>query len=123
MKLVKALTIGLSLFYAVVVSAADTGLKTFILAEKKSGNLSSVVAETKVKLKKAGFEIAGEYSPYETATILIITNDFLKANAAKSDFGAFGAAQRVTITKAKDKIQVAYTNPVYMANIYHLKND
>ena len=42
---------------------------------------------TKQKLGAAGFEVVGEYSPYDGASIVIVTNDALKANAAASEFG------------------------------------
>ena len=123
MKLIKILMIGASLFYAASGVAAGAKLKTYILAEKKAGDVAAIVAETKSKLSKAGFEVVGEYSPYETATILVVTNDALKANAANSEFGAFGAAQRVTITKADNEVQIAFTNPTYMSHAYRMKSD
>lgn len=115
--------LGASLFYAASSIAADAKLKTFILAEQKAGDVAAITAATKAKLSNAGFDVVGEYSPYDTATILIVTNDTLKANAANSDFGAFGAAQRVTITKADNEVQVAFTNPTYMSHIYRMKSD
>jgi hypothetical protein len=123
MKLVKYLLLGISLMYAFSVMAADKEFKTFIMAEKKAGDVAAIVAETKAKLTKAGFEVVGEYSPYDTATILIVTNEALKANASSSDFGAFGAAQRVTITKAGNEVQVAFTNPTYMSHVYRMSGD
>ena len=123
MKLIKFLMLGVSFFYAASGIAADTKLKTYILAEKKAGDVATVTAATKAKLSKAGFEIVGEYSPYDTATILIVTNDTLKTNAADSEFGAYGAAQRVTITKASNEVQVAFTNPTYMSHAYRMKGD
>ena len=124
MKLVKLLMVGASLFYAATGVAADaTKLKTYILAEKKAGDVATVTTATKAKLSTAGFEVVGEYSPYDTATILIVTNDALKTNAANSDFGAFGAAQRVTITKSGNEVQVAFTNPTYMSHAYRMKDD
>lgn len=115
----------LGVFLLVVSQAAnaETLHKTFVLADIKSGDITTVISETKSKLASAGFEIVGEYSPYSNATIIIVTNDTLKKNAANSDFGAFGAAQRVTVTKVKDQVQVAFTNPVYMANVYRMKSD
>ena len=123
MKLIKSLMIGASLFYAASGIAADAKLMTYILAEKKAGDVATVTAATKAKLSKAGFEIVGEYSPYDTATILIVTNSDLKTNAAKSDFGAFGAAQRVSITKEGGEVQLAFTNPTYMSHAYRMKGD
>jgi hypothetical protein len=52
-----------------------------------------------------------------------VTSPALKAAAAKSDFGAYGAGQRVSITKVNGEVQVAYTNPVYMANAYRMTTD
>lgn len=114
---------GLLLFSITQSISAETLHKTYILAETKAGDAATAVSETKSKLANAGFEIVGEYSPYPNATIIIITNDTLKNNAAASDFGAFGAAQRVTVTKVKDQIQISFTNPVYMANAYRMKSD
>ena len=123
MKLLKLLMVGASLFYAAAGIAADAKIKTYVLAEKTKGDVATVAEATKAKLTKAGFEVVGTYSPYSTATILIVTNAELKANAKNSETGAYGAAQRVTITKAEGEIQVAFTNPTYMAHIYRMKGD
>jgi len=78
MKLIKLIIVTVSFFYAVTGIAADAKLKTFILAEIKAGDVATITTATKAKLSKAGFEIVGEYSPYSTATILIVTNKALK---------------------------------------------
>ena len=114
---------GLAIFASSQLLAAETLYKTFILASTTSGDISPIVAQTREKLTAAGFEIVGEYSPYADTTIIVVTNDALKQNAAGSDYGAFGAIQRVTVTKAKDQVQVAFTNPVYMAHAYRMKSD
>jgi hypothetical protein len=100
---------------------AEEMLKPFILASVGKGDVNTTVTDVKTKLTAAGFEIAGEYSPYQDAHIVIVTSDALKQAAAKSEFGGYGAGQRVSVTKVKDEIQVAYTNPVYMANAYRMK--
>ena len=103
---------------------AETLLKPYILVSQQAGaDAAAVMQETRQKLTNAGFTIAGEYSPYPGASIIVITNDALKQNAAATDFGGFGAALRVTVTKVKDEVQVAFTNPVYMANAYRMKSD
>ncbi|MGD8567116.1 MAG: hypothetical protein PVJ39_03350 [Gammaproteobacteria bacterium] len=120
----RRIAIAVLLLFSIAVQAnAETLLKPYILAATTSGDIASVVSDTKGKLTAAGFEVVGEYSPYPDAAIIAVTNDALKNNAAASDFGAFGAAQRVTVTKVKDQIQVAFTNPVYMANAYRMKSD
>ncbi len=118
------------LILAVAVLAAPAGasdssehkMKPFVLASSAAGDMKAVVAEVTGKLKGAGFEIVGSYSPYPTATIIVVTNDALKAAVAKSKFGGYGAAQRVSVTAIKGKIQVAYTNPTYMASAYRMKD-
>ena len=104
--------------------AADTYYKPFVLASVDSNtDMAAVVASVQKKLTDNGFDVVGNYSPYDGATILIVTNASLKQNAAASDFGAFGAIERVAVTKAKDGMQISYTNPIYMANAYRMKSD
>jgi hypothetical protein len=82
-----------------------------------------VSAEVKSKVTAGGFEVVGEYSPYAGANIIIVTNEHQKAEAAKSDFGAYGAMTRISVTKNGDSTEVAYTNPTYMAAAYRMAND
>jgi hypothetical protein len=103
--------------------AEDEMLKPFVLASTGPGVVAAKTEAAKTALTANGFTIVGTYSPYPAAMILIVTNDELKKNAAESEHGGFGAAQRVAITKVKNEIQVSYTNPVYMANAYRMKGD
>lgn len=96
-------------------------LKPFILGSKTSGAIEVVAETAKSSLLNNGFEILAVYKPYNNALIMIVTNDELKQNAANSELGGFGAAQRVALTKVGNEIQVSYTNPVYMANVYRMK--
>jgi hypothetical protein len=105
------------------MAADEVVMKPFVLASKGPGAMEAKVASTKAALVANGFTIAGTYSPYPSATILIVTSDDLKNNAAASEHGAYGAAQRVAITKTQSDIQVSYTNPVYMANVYRMNGD
>lgn len=102
---------------------AEDKMKPFVLASQATGTLEAAVADSNAKLTAAGFEVVGTYSPYPTATILIVTNDALKTAAAQSAFGAYGIAQRVSITELNGEIQVAYTNPTYMASAYRMVSD
>lgn len=109
------------------VQAAEK-FKPFVLASQGSGDFDAKVRETKDALSAAGFEIIGEYTPYEDtfvdkAHVIIVTNDELKKTAAMSEYGGFAAPWRVAVTKVGDNIQVAYANPVYIANAYRLKTD
>lgn len=103
--------------------ADDALLKPFVLASKGPGTMAEKIAATKTALAANGFTLAGEYAPYPDADVLVVTSDELKKNAAQSEHGGFGAIQRVALTKVGDDIQVSYTNPVYMANVYRMKGD
>jgi hypothetical protein len=103
--------------------AADALLKPFVLASKSAGTIVEKTAQVKTALIGAGFTIAGEYAPYTGSQIIIVTNDELKSNAAASEFGGYGAIQRVAITEAGKEVQVSYTNPIYMSNAYRMKGD
>ncbi len=98
-------------------------MKPHVLASQQAGNVADIVGKTRSSLQSAGFEVVGEYSPYKGLTVIIVTNDELKKNAGASKFGGFGAMQRVAVSQAKEQVQVAYTNPVYMANVYQMKGD
>ena len=102
---------------------ADEALMPFVLASTSSGEIASVTSDVKSKLTGSGFKIVGEYSPYDGAHIVVVTNNTMKAHAAKSDFGAYGAIARVSITKNGDVTEVAYTNPEYMAAAYRMAVD
>jgi hypothetical protein len=116
--------LGAVLTLAVAVAAqAEEKLKPFVLAYKASGDMAAVVAEVRQKLAAGGFEVVGSYSPYDTATIIAVTNEQLTQNAAKSKFGGYGAAQRVSVTNVNGELQVAYTNPTYMAHAYRMDGD
>ena len=103
--------------------ADDAILKPFVLASKGAGTVAEKTEQAKAALVASGFTVVGDYSPYTDAEILIVSSDELKKNAGESEHGGFGAIQRVAITKVKDEVQVSYTNPVYMANVYRMKGD
>ena len=112
-----------SMLLAASLASAEERLKPFTLASKAMGDVADVAAEVKGRLEAGGFEIAGAYSPYADARVIVVTNDALKQHAAKSEFGGYGAGMRVSITKVADEVQVAYTNPVYWANAYRMASD
>ncbi|MDD5471674.1 MAG: hypothetical protein PHP05_07145 [Sideroxydans sp.] len=108
---------------AVGAQAADVKLKPFVLASTSAGTVAEKSAQVKGALSAAGFTLVGEYAPFPTANIIIITNDALKQNAAASEHGGYGAVQRVSVTAAGKDVQVSYTNPVYMSYVYRMKGD
>ena len=113
------------LFFGIssAVMAQDAVLKPFVLASKGPGEVAQAVEAAKAKLTQNGFTIAGSYSPYPNATVIAVTNDEMRSTAAKSEHGGFGAAQRVSVTKVGNDVQVAYTNPVYMSHAYRMAGE
>jgi len=127
-KILQTGTFVISLMLLILASVpqamAEDILKPSVLASRATNaDYSTILNNTRSALEKAGFTIAGQYSPYKDATVIIVTNDELKRNAAASKNGGFGAAQRVSVTKVGEEVQVAYTNPVYMANVYQMKGN
>jgi len=121
--ILKGILLAATIFGMNAAMAEEAILKPFVLASKGAGTVAEKTEQTKAALTAAGFTVVGDYSPYADAEIVIVTNDELKKNAAESEHGGFGAIQRVSITKVKDEVQVSYTNPVYMANVYRMKGD
>lgn len=109
--------------FAVSAQAASKRLKPFVMADITTGDVATVQKQVEKKLTEGGFEVVGSYAPYANAAVIVFTNNELKQNAAKSDFGGYGAAQRVSITKVGNDLQVAYTNPTYMALVYRMASD
>lgn len=95
----------------------------YVLAAQESAQIADKVDGVKQALLSGGFEIAGEYSPYAGAHIVVVTNADLKKAAAASDFGGYGAGVRVALTQVNDQVQTAYTNPLYMQHIYRMKGE
>jgi hypothetical protein len=108
---------------ALGATAAEPRLKPFVLASRGPGDVEGAAQQARAKLASAGFTIAGSYAPYDGAIVLAVTSPELQAASAQQRFGAYAAAQRVTVTKIGDEVQLAYTNPVYMAAAYRMTSD
>ncbi len=108
---------------AVTTAAAEPRMKPFVLASRARGELTATVDDARAKLAAAGFVVAGSYAPYDDAIVLAVTSPELQVAAAQSRFGGFAAAQRVSVTKVGDEVQVAFTNPLYMSAAYRMTED
>lgn len=110
-----------AIFVAGTAAAAkDEALRPYVLATENPGVVAEVVAQTRAALTQAGFEIAGEYPLSEAAQVIVVTSDALRAAAAQTADGGYGAVLRVSVAQAGGAVQVAYTNPAWMANVYRL---
>jgi hypothetical protein len=124
LKVIKYIVLAIALcvqtvFCVQTVTAAEK-LKPYILSTSTFDSVTEATAKITAQLTQAGFQMAGQYSPYEGARVIGVTNDTLRSIAAKTQHGGFGAAIRVSITETPLGLQVAYVNPEYMAGIYRM---
>ncbi len=107
--------------------AQETLHRPFVHAYDTSDDMETAAAAVRAGLAAAGLTIAGEYSPYEGALVIAVTSEALQAAASATDYGAYGAVQRVSLTATgaggTAPVQVTYTNPVYMAHAYRMGGD
>ncbi len=122
-RLFRSMAVAAMLLGAGQSQADDEILKPFALGSKGPGTVQEKAAAATAALTSNGFTVVGSYTPYPAAQVIVVTSDELKSNAAQSEHGGFGAIERVSVTKVKDEVQVSYTNPVYMANVYRMKGD
>ena len=116
--------LGLVLLLASPVAIAADELKPFVLAATiDDKTLAEAGTEIEAKLRKADFEVIGQYSPYENTVILVFTSMELRELATRSKRGGYGAALRVSLTRNDNRIELAYTNPLYWANAYRMQAD
>ncbi len=131
MKMITASSpVKLALVFTLLVSAcpglarAQETLKPFVLASTvDSAQLAEVGAKVKSSLVDAGFDVIGEYAPYDAAMVMIVTSNALRELATRSERGGYGAALRVAVTRLDDRVEVTYTNPHYWANVYRMQAD
>lgn len=107
---------------SLVAQEADR-VRPFVLAETVSAPLDAKLQAVETALGEAGFSIAGEYAPYAGAHILIITDESLRKQASASPMGGYGAAIRVSLTERDGVVQVSYTDPQWMGNVYRMAGD
>ncbi len=118
------LQIGLMLLTWSLVDTALTAdnLRPFVAVPSTGSTLEEVVAGVKHKLEAGGIEILGQYAPYadDSAVIIGATTPELLAAAGARPYAGFGAVMRVAVTNNKGRLEVSYTNPVYMGYAYRI---
>ncbi len=103
-------------------ASANGGLKPFVLAAvSEGGDIAAVSAAARQHLTAAGFEIIGEYAPYDDTNLLVFTDAELRRLASRSERGGYGAVLRASVTSNQGRIELAYTNPHYWANAYRMQ--
>lgn len=104
-----------------VAAAEREQLKPFVLGSVQTGELETVLSSVKSALEAQGFQVVGEYVPYDNAHVVVVTSDELKRLAGADEGALFAVGQRVSVTKVGDQIQVAYVNPEYLFYAYRMK--
>jgi hypothetical protein len=104
-------------------AAAETTYQPFILASVSDSELTEQTAATVAALERSGFSVAGTHSPVEGANVIVVTSPELRAAAAQTPRGGYGAAQRISVTEREGKTEVAFVNPVYIQHAYRLEGD
>jgi hypothetical protein len=104
-------------------AAAETTYQPFVLASVNETGLDEQTGATVSALERAGFTIAGQYSLLEDSNVIVVTSPNLKAVAALSDRGGYGAGQRVSVSLRDGKTEVAFINPLYIQHAYRLDGD
>ena len=104
-------------------AAAATVYRPLVLASVNDQGLEAVIDNTVAALGDAGFTVAGQYRPLETAAVIVVTSDALKDIATASERGAYAAALRVSVSERDGKTEVAYINPLYLQHAYRLEAD
>ncbi len=122
MKIKSITTVAFALLVGLATVTAQAAQKylPFVLASNDASTIAEKLEGTKKALTDNGFEIAGEYSPYKGAHIIVVTNAELKKAAATNDRAGYVAAQRISLTEVGGKVQVSYTNPTYMSYAYRV---
>jgi len=114
----------LILFFFSSIAGAEADLKPYVLASVfEDRQISEISTEVSANLQSAGFEVIGQYSPYDDALILAFSSEELRSLASRSARGGYGAVMRASLTRNNDKIELAYTNPLYWANAYRMQVD
>ncbi len=103
--------------------ASAAALQPYVLAYSTDAALQAETDAVVGKLTGAGFEVIGQYSPYDGTVVIGVTSDALKQAAAATEMGGFAAAEHVALTSVNGAVQVSYLNPPYMAAAYRLKTD
>lgn len=102
---------------------ADTTYQPFVLASVSDSSLEEQTRQTVDALLRAGFDVAGQYAPFEGARLLVVTSPELLEIASGSDKGGYGAGQRISIAERDGKTEVAFVNPLYIQYAYRMEGD
>lgn len=116
------------LLYAVAaislsLPAAAAPLYPYAHARTTPGTVAEQLPQVKQSLVDAGFQVVGVYNPTQTSTVVAVTNSALRAAAATTEHGGFGAVSRVSLAQVAEGVEVSYTDPRYFGAATQLRGD
>ncbi len=95
--------------------------RPFVLGEASSTrSIDTISADVQSRLKKAGLEIVGQYTPYPGAVIFGVTSAELKKQSSQTKHGGFAAVMHVAVTATAEGHEISYTNPSYFGYAYQI---
>lgn len=100
-------------------------LKPYVLGAVSNEPLPAVIESSREALKSSEFSILGEYQPAadETRWVFVInTPEMLAAVQKVGGLSAFATVLRVALTEENGKINISYTDPIYLAHAYFQKS-
>lgn len=111
-------------FFLIPINAMASSLMPFVLGGPLAeSSVKAATEKVQQSLKENGFTVVGSYSPNNRSSVTVVTNPQLKKIAGMSKNGGFGAMERIAVTDKGGKIEVSYTNPSYLWNVYRMKGD
>ncbi|OMH39866.1 hypothetical protein [Desulfurobacterium indicum] len=123
-RLIGTLTLVVVALFAFVSGAfAGEKLQPFILSKLQAKTIEEGMKSAEKALKDAGFQIVGSYMPEKDVGIIVITNPELLKLAKNTEYGAFGAVERVAVVNRNGKVEVSYTNPEYWFNAFRMEGN
>ena len=112
-----------ALFGSPALSDDEARYRPFVLASVSQADLEQQTAATLAALEQAGFRLAGQHAPLESARVLIVTDPELLAIASRTPRGGYGAAQRVSVSLREGRTETVFVNPLYLQHAYRLQGD
>ena len=100
-------------------------LKPYTIGAQSSEALDVVREKTSQALTDAGFTILGDYQPAEDETRWVYVVNSPEMTEAVQEVGeltGFAAILRVALTVEGGRVNISYTNPIYLGNAYFQKN-
>lgn len=111
---------------AIFVSVGySQNLKPYILGAISDQPLDIAKTYAREHLDSADFEILGEYAPAgdESRWVIVVTDaEILAAVQSFGELRGFASAVRVGLTEENGKVNISYTNPIYLGNAYFQKD-